>query len=289
MAPRPSPVDRAEHTGGATSSDLPSRSSAARANRLPRESADDVDDGFADGLGRPRPAPERWTDRWRDGARRRRSLVAGGATVVAAATLAGSLAALAAGLLPDGSQDAPGRSRTVVVATRDLETGAVVEAGSVEARAVPESALPARGTIDGSALGTVEGQVVRDPIVAGEAVVDERLAGGGRRGAEALLRTDERALTVPAGPSAGAVAVGDVVDLLAVDGSSRFAGSIGPDEPGRAPDTASSPSAVVVASRARVVGTADDDNVIVAVSIDDVGRTAAAIVAGTVLLALRSA
>lgn len=110
------------------------------------------------------------------------------------------------------ARDQWGRSRQVVVATRDLAPGDVVDAGAVEIRDLPEGVLT-----DSALADAPEGSVVRQPILAGEPVVAARLAPHGLTGAAALVPAGERAVAVPLGPSgAPPLAIGDLVDVLTV-------------------------------------------------------------------------
>jgi Flp pilus assembly protein CpaB len=109
-----------------------------------------------------------------------------------------------------------GRTHPVAVAARDLSPGDVVESGDYEVRELPEAALPPAARA-GDAESPLAGAVVRHPILAGEAIVADRLAPGGSTGAAALVPPGARAVAVPLGPAgAPPLAVGDLVDVLAV-------------------------------------------------------------------------
>jgi Flp pilus assembly protein CpaB len=110
-------------------------------------------------------------------------------------------------------------------------------------------------------------------IEPGEALVSARLAPDGLRGVAALVPPEWRALAIPIGPTVVALSVGDHVDLIA-----GF--DVGNVNAGQAP-------AFVVASDAIVVAV-DEQRATVAVRERDAARVAFAIVAGTVVPALRS-
>jgi Flp pilus assembly protein CpaB len=112
----------------------------------------------------------------------------------------------------DAARDRWGATRPVAVATRDLVPGDVIDGASAELRDLPQAVTgPA-------ALGEVPaGAVVRHPIMAGEALVAERLAPQGLTGVAALVPPDQRAMAIPVGPAgAPPLSVGDRVDVLAV-------------------------------------------------------------------------
>src|SRR5205814_10504342 len=102
-------------------------------------------------------------------------------------------------------------------------------------------------------------------IIAGEVVVESRLAPHGVRGAAALVPPGARALAVPAGPGTPHVERGDHVDLLAVASEGT---------PSR-----------VVAQRATVID-ATDDRVTVAVTSSEAPAVAAALARGGVTVPL---
>ena len=163
----------------------------------------------------------------------------------------------------EATRAAWGRSRAVVVATRDLPPGHVLEAGDTEVVDLPEAAVP-----DG-AVGRVEaGRVVRSGAFEGEVLLRRRLAGDGVVGPAALLPEGTRAVAVPVEPgSAPPLAVGqhvDVVGIVAVDGV---------------------PEPALLATAAPVLAVAERA-VTVAVAPDRVPMLAAALAAGTVTLAL---
>ncbi|MGH9230289.1 MAG: SAF domain-containing protein, partial [Acidimicrobiales bacterium] len=105
-----------------------------------------------------------------------------------------------------------GRARAVAVATRDLTPGDVIDASTVEVRRLPDAAV-SRGALAEPPIGSV----VRQPVVAGEPLVAERLAPQGLTGVAALVPAGHRAVAVPIGPMAAPpLAIGDLVDVLAV-------------------------------------------------------------------------
>lgn len=105
-----------------------------------------------------------------------------------------------------------GETRPVAVATRDLAAGDPLDAGAAEVRRLPAGLVPA-----GALAEPPTGALVRQPVVAGEALVEARLAPHGLAGAAALVPPGSRAVAVPLAPvAAPPLAVGDLVDLLAV-------------------------------------------------------------------------
>ncbi|MBW3555869.1 MAG: hypothetical protein KY454_02915 [Actinobacteria bacterium] len=160
-----------------------------------------------------------------------------------------------------------GRLRTVPVATRAVAAGQVVGDDAVRLERRPASLLPAAAPASDPAK-----RVAVVALLAGEVIVEPKLAPAGRRGAVALLPPGARALAIPGGvggrPPAG---VGDRVDVLATFPEA--------EEP-----------TVVVAERALVVAVDPEaDTVTVAVRRQDAPRVAFALVAGTVTLALAAA
>lgn len=133
-------------------------------------------------------------------------------TAVAALALVTAFAVASLIGAAGAARDEWGRSRTVVVASRDLQPGDVVDTGAITSRDLPA------GVITDAALSEVPtGAVVRQPILAGEPVVAERLAPHGLSGLAALVPPGERVVAVPPGPSgAPPLATGDHVDVLTV-------------------------------------------------------------------------
>ena len=129
------------------------------------------------------------------------------------------LLAVATGLLvtslvtsAEAARDRWGRTRPVVVATRDLSPGDTIEGSDVEVRTLPEAAAGSTALREAPT-----GAVVSQPVVAGEALVGQRLAPDGLSGVAALVPAGQRAVAVPLGPmGAPPLAIGDLVDVLAV-------------------------------------------------------------------------
>jgi pilus assembly protein CpaB len=179
------------------------------------------------------------------------------------------------------ARDRWGRTRPVVVATRDLAPGDVVGADATEVRDLPEAVLG-----DAPVADAPQGAIVRHPILAGEPVVAARLAPHGLTGAAALLPSGHRAVAVPVGPAgAPPVALGDLVDVLAV--LPPGVGSAGPGGSGGLGDGDDDP-AVRLVDRAAVVDIGADA-VTVAVPEPDATRVAWAASNGAVVLTLTGA
>jgi Flp pilus assembly protein CpaB len=171
------------------------------------------------------------------------------------------------------ARDRWGRTRPVVVATRDLAPGDVVGADATEVRDLPEAVLG-----DAPVADAPQGAIVRHPILAGEPVVAARLAPHGLTGAAALLPSGHRAVAVPVGPAgAPPVALGDLVDVLAVLPPGVSGGDPGGDSGGD--------PAVRLVDRAVVVDVGPDA-VTVAVPEPDTTRVAWAAANGAVVLTL---
>jgi pilus assembly protein CpaB len=186
---------------------------------------------------------------------------------VAVLAIATALTVLAVVNAAGAARDRWGQSRPVVVATRDLAPGEVVDPSAVETRDLPEGVLT-----DGALAATPEGAVVRQPILAGEPVAERRLAPNGLTGAAALVPPGERAVAVPLGPAgAPPVVVGDLVDVVAVLPAGLDAGT--------------EPPAFPLVERAAVVDVTDQA-VSVAVPEADAPRVAWALSNGSVVLAL---
>lgn len=167
-----------------------------------------------------------------------------------------------------------GRARPVAVATRDLAPGEVIDGSAVEVRRLPEAAVSPDALAEPPA-----GSVVRQPVVAGEALVPERLAPQGLTGVAALVPPGHRALALPIGPLAiPPLTLGDLVDVLAVLPVAQD------DLPGRAADEPSFP--LVEAARVVDVG---EQSITVAVPELDAPRVAWVLANGAVVLALAGA
>jgi Flp pilus assembly protein CpaB len=167
-----------------------------------------------------------------------------------------------------------GRAREVAVATRDLAPGDVIDASTVEVRRLPEAAVS-----EGALAEPPTGSVVRQPVVAGEPVVAERLAPQGLTGVAALVPADHRAVAVPIGPlAAPPLAIGDLVDVLAVV---PLAAEQQPDQSGDGPSFPLVEAAAVVD-----VG---EQSITIAVPEPDAPRVAWVLTNGSVVLALAGA
>jgi Flp pilus assembly protein CpaB len=153
----------------------------------------------------------------------------------------------------------------VAVATTNLAPGAVIEPGDVAVLPLPRSLVPQGATSDDLA-----GRSVRHPIVAGEAVVAQRLAPDGAVGVAAMLGPGERAVAIPLPSHRAPLEVGQLVDVLA---------TVDPDSTrGRSPTS-------VVAEDAAVVAV-DDGGVTVSAPADDAARIATALSYAVVSVAI---
>jgi Flp pilus assembly protein CpaB len=133
--------------------------------------------------------------------------VAVGLLAVATGLVVTSLVASA-----EAARDRWGRTRPVVVATRDLSPGDTIEVSDVEVRTLPEAAAGSTALREAPT-----GAVVSQPVVAGEALVGQRLAPDGLSAVAALVPVGQRAVAVPLGPmGAPPLSIGDLVDVLAV-------------------------------------------------------------------------
>jgi Flp pilus assembly protein CpaB len=192
------------------------------------------------------------------------------AVAVVLAVCAGALTAATVSRA-EAARSAYGATTLVPVASVDLVVGDTVTPGDVTERALPAALVPA-----GAATDPV-GRVVAEPVVAGEVLLERRLAGGGD-GMSALLGPGRRAVAVPLDAAPGGVTVGDRVDLYA-------------------PTTASSASELAalargaaggarrVASGALVVGV-DERSATVSVTSAEAAATAQAVLDGAVAVAL---
>lgn len=181
--------------------------------------------------------------------------------VVAAvlAVVAGALAAGAVQRAGDVSA-AYGTTIEVPVATRDLSRGDVVGAADVEVRSVP-AGLVARGVAT-----DVVGRTVAEAMAAGEVVLEIRMGGAGG-GPGALLEGGTRAIGLPRSPDGVAVAVGDRVDVLA-------------------PDDATAGATARRVARGAEVLEVGDTAFTVAVTVNESGAVARAVLDGAVTVAL---
>jgi Flp pilus assembly protein CpaB len=182
-----------------------------------------------------------------------------------------ALLALCVGLLVQGAvsradavRAAWGRTRTVVVATRDLPVGHVLGAGDTARKEVPAALAP-----PGALAAVPAGRAVRMPVFDGEVLVQRRLAPPGVGGVAARLPAGMRAVAIPTEPgTAPRLQVGQRVDVVAVAASSD--GSV----PG------------FVLARAAPVVDVREGAAAVAVDPEVVPRIAVALAEGAVSLAL---
>jgi len=183
-----------------------------------------------------------------------------GAIALASALVVASVVAQA-----EAAREGWGATEDVLVAVGPLEAGDPIYPSDVAVRARPVATLPA------SALRHLPTDAVAGaPVVEGEVLVAERLAGAGRSPAAVRLPPGTRAVAIPA--EAGLtppLAVGDLVDVLV---------ALAGDEAERPPGFTLVDGAAVVA--------VDDDAVTVAVPRADAPRVAVALGAGAVTLAL---
>ncbi|HKA83985.1 MAG TPA: SAF domain-containing protein [Acidimicrobiales bacterium] len=171
----------------------------------------------------------------------------------------------------DAARQRWGRARPVVVATRDLAPGDIVDASAVEVRRLPEAAVTPAALAE-----PPSGSVVRQPVAAGEPLVAERLAPEGLTGVAALVPAGHRAVAIPIGPlAAPPLTIGDLVDVLAV---------VPLPTDGRPPRSAEPPSFPLV--EAAPVVDVGDQSIAVAVPEADAPRVAWVLANGSVVLAL---
>lgn len=124
------------------------------------------------------------------------ALAAGGAT----ATIVGRAAE---------AERSWGERRTVAVAGRDLAAGDVINGDDVARRALPRAVMPA------AAVDDPVGRVVTAPILAGEPVVEARVAGPDDEGAAALVSEGRAAVALPLETPTPPLRIGDRVDVVA--------------------------------------------------------------------------
>jgi Flp pilus assembly protein CpaB len=114
------------------------------------------------------------------------------------------------------------RLEAVTVAVHPLVPGSVISLGDVRVEQRPAAFVPPGALSEPNAA---LGQVVREPIMANEALLPSRLAGPGATGVEALLRPGERAVSVPADDRTPPVQEGTQVDLIGTDATNGDAGT----------------------------------------------------------------
>lgn len=217
----------------------------------------------------PIPLPDLPIRRWIG--RVRRSPFTWWTLALVAAVLAVSRIGAAADAA-DARRRSWGESVEVVVAVRPLQPGDVVSSGDTRLEHWPAAVVPA-----GALHEPPTGAVVVAALVAGEAVVEQRLAPDGLSGVAALIPPGHRAVAVPVagggyGTEAPPLARGDRVDVLAT--FEVLDADLGDDPP-----------AGPVAQAALVVDVGDAA-ITVAVAEADASRVAFAVARGTVTLAL---
>lgn len=166
------------------------------------------------------------------------------------------------------ARQAWGEVTAVVVATEAVDAGAPLTPAALRIEERPVALVPS------SALTEVPvDRVAGAPILAGEVVVAERLAGEGLRGAAALLPPGTRAVAVPAERGlTPPVAVGDRVDVVV---------ALGGDEAQRG----GAPPGFTLVEAALVVDVSEEA-VTIAVPRGDTARVAVALGTGAITLAL---
>jgi hypothetical protein len=154
----------------------------------------------------------------------------------------------------------------VLVAVRDIEPG-----GSLDPRSVVSRVLPVAALADNAVDAVPPGAVALHRIVAGEVVLGHHVAPG--TGAAGRLPTGMSGILVPASATGLPLALGDVVDVVAID------------DPLGAPAVG---GGSVLAADGLVIGTTDNA-LVVAVDDADAARSAAATASGRAVLVLRRA
>ena len=157
-----------------------------------------------------------------------------------------------------------GNLQKVPVAATLIRPGETLDGGAVVWEQRPASAVPA-----GTATGFAEGAVAAAAIFPGEVVHAERVAGSGS-GLSGRLSAEVAAVSVPATYGVPPVQPGDRVHLIAVFDTALADGT-----------ASGAPTAVTVARHATVVEL-DDEAVTVAIHVNEVEPTVAALVWGTV-------
>jgi pilus assembly protein CpaB len=137
--------------------------------------------------------------------------------VVAAAAAGAAAQAAAVAADAEAARAAWGDTLEVVVAVRDLPAGRRLATGDVRVEARPVAVIPAEAV-----RAIPAGATLRALVVAGEVLVDSRVAPAGLSGVAALVPEGWRAVAVPTsgagfGSPAPPLHVGDRVDLVAPD------------------------------------------------------------------------
>lgn len=185
---------------------------------------------------------------------------------VAAVVLAALTGLIMARFVAGAQQGAArwGEMRPTLVATTDLAPGTALGPADAEVRSLPRSVVPA-AALDQLA----DGQVVAEPILAGEAVVADRLAPSGLSPTAAILDPGARGIAVPA--SAGLpLEVGDRVDVLVTFD----------------PETVGDGEPTFPIARSAPVADVGEEAVTLSVSEEEAVRVAFALTAGVVTLTL---
>lgn len=190
------------------------------------------------------------------------------ALVIGLAVLCG-LAVMTVVRRAEESAAAWGARVSVLVATRDLAAGAVLDAGNTRVDHHPEPLVP-----DGAVRALPDDGRLAEPVYAGEVVREERLAPGRLSEVAARVPSGTRAMAIPVEPGqAPALGVGDRVDVLV---------ALPPEMAGAGPPGFALATDVLVVD----VG---DAAVTIAVPTDTAPRVAVAFGAGAVTLALTGA
>lgn len=161
--------------------------------------------------------------------------------------------------------DPVGRTITAPIALRDLAVGSTIEASDIDQRQVaPPDLLGGVALVDDPV-----GRVVTSAILAGEAIVEHRVAPDGLSGVAALVPAGHRAVALPVTLAPLPVTVGDRVDVLVAAAEGVF-------------------TTDVVARDALVVATSAE---MVTIALDEQSATEVAdgLASGVVTLALRGA
>jgi Flp pilus assembly protein CpaB len=172
--------------------------------------------------------------------------------------------------------DELGPTALVAVATRPLPAGAVVQADDVEWRSLPVGGVsPAAVTADDPPVG----RTVHERIEAHEPIVRSRLAPAPLQGIAAKTPAGHRALAVELDDRAPPLVEGQLVDVY-TGGQRELAPRPADLEEGR-----TAPAGFAVARSALVVQV-DEHRATLAVREDDAASVAAALIEGTVVLAV---
>jgi Flp pilus assembly protein CpaB len=187
--------------------------------------------------------------------------------IVALALAAGTASVVAGSLAAAESRARQwGAVADVPVAAHDVGAGVVLTSRDVVHRRLPAALLPRSGI-----AADPVGHAVVVPVVAGEVLLEAKVAPWGVRGIAAAMPPGTRALAVPRGDASPPLHAGDRVDVLAT-----FA--LGDGAQGREPT-------FPVAVRALVLDVADNA-ITVAVTEHEAPRVAFALAQGTIALAL---